>query len=399
MSEHVMPAIRYKQGTRTMYVTTMRPRELVVRAAQPEKWIPTGAQPHGNRPLDSQHYKDIAEYLQEQPNYILSAVVLYLKPDEIRFEPYPGQRDVTWQTAGTVSLDDGAEYDVGDGQHRIFAYSEVLNTRKYGTDVFDRVVNAGQPVVIVADEAPLHRAEDFSDLQRGRPVTASMGHSMDRRKPINKLLLELVQDADLPIFGKNGDASYVDFEADSVSQSSAKLFAFKVIRYASGTALGVTVRNSGKWEKTADALASDDRDKAYAVLHDFWRGLGTLAPVAGVLDGKHTATDLRRNSYLASAGVLYAIAHAANTAYQKHETPMAEYAKALEVIDFSRPSKTHGITRQDTIFAGSLVDPESGRIAAGRTAWEAAGAAILDAVGLGDPALFAATAQSSSSDA
>ena len=391
MGKHVMPGIRYKQGDRTMYVTTMRPRELVVRAAEPDKWNPVGSQPHGNRPLDQQHFKDIAEYLQEQPNYILSAVVLYLKPSEIQFEPLPGGDGDVWQTAGTLSLDEGAEYDVGDGQHRIFAYSEILRSRReYGGDVFDRVINSGQPVVIVADEAPLHRAEDFSDLQRSRPVTASMAHSMDRRKPVNKLLLDLVQDASLPVFGKDGDAGLVEFEADTVGKLSAKLFSFKVIRYASGTALGITERNTRGWEKAADDLVSGDRDKAHAQLHSLWSSLGALAPFTEVINGKRTAADLRSSSYLTSAGVLYAIAYAAYLARQKHETPMAEFTKALKAVNFDRPGKAHGITKTDTIFAGNLIDPDSGRIAAGRTAWEAAGVAILDAIGLGDPALFTA---------
>ena len=391
MSKHVMPAIKYMQGGRPMYVTTMRPRELVVRAAQPERWNPTGVQPHGNRPHDPKHSKEIAEYLQEQPNYILSAVVLYLKPSEIQFVPLPDASEDAWQTAGTLSLDDGAEYDVGDGQHRIFAYSEILRSSKeYSADVFDRLVNSGQPVVIVEDEAPLHRAEDFSDLQRGRPVTASMAHSMDRRKPVNRLLLDLVQDPSLPIFGKNGKADLVDFEADVLGKLSPKLFPFKVIRYASGTALGITERNTRGWEKAADDLAVNDHDGALAELHQLWSGLGALPPFMEVINGKRTAVDLRSKSYLTSAGVLYAIAHAACLARQKHKTPMVEFTKTLESVSFDRPSKTRDITRQDTIFAGSLVDPDSGRIAAGRTAWEGAGAALLDAIGLGDPALFSA---------
>ena len=107
-------------------------------------------------------------------------------------------------------------------------------------------------------------------------------------------------------------------------------------------------------------------------------GLGNLRPFAEVIEGSRSSAELRDDTYLASAGALYAIGYAVHLAHHEHKIPTNEAMRALSAIDFNRPAKDHDITPNDTAFAGNLVDPSSGRIAAGRAAWEAAGDAILD---------------------
>ena len=245
----------------------------------------------------------------------------------------------------------------------------------------ERLHASGQPVVVVIDDVPLHRAQDFTDLQRNaKPPSMSIGLSMDRRQPINRLLIDLVQDPGLPIFGSEGAAERIEFLKDSPGKLSAKLFSFKTIRYVSGTALGVTDRSTASWEKAVNARVALDPDDAGKQLFDLWNGLGNLPPYAEVIKGTRTVAALREDTYLTSAGVLYAVAHAVHIAHHDHKNPIAEFTKALKMIDFDRPGKSQRITQEDTIFAGNLVDPDSGRIAAGRAAWEAAGQAILERI-------------------
>ena len=117
-----------------------------------------------------------------------------------------------------------------------------------GDAVIDRLRLAGQPAVIVIDDNPLHRAQDFTDLQRNvKPPTGSLGLSMDRRQPVNRFVVELVQRADIPIFSQG---ERVEFLKDSPGKLSAKLFSFKTVRYITGTALvGVGQRTIVGWEK------------------------------------------------------------------------------------------------------------------------------------------------------
>jgi hypothetical protein len=81
---------------------------------------------------------------------------------------------------------------------------------------------------------------------------------------------------------------------------------------------------------------------------------------------------------------MYAVAHAVYMAHHDHKNPIPEVMDALQAINFDRParrpSSSEPLRRGDTIFAGTLVDPESGRIAAGRAAWEAAADAILESI-------------------
>jgi len=204
--------------------------------------------------------------------------------------------------------------------------------------------------------------------------TAVATGTPDRRKAINRVLLKLAEDPELPIFGQQGRADRVEFLKDSPGKLPAKLFSFKTVRYASGTALiGVGQRSTTGWEKAVNEYLGnkETEQKALAALHDLWAGLSELTPYADVLSGSVSAKELRENTYLASAGVLYAIGYAVHKAVRDHGTDVRTAVRALGSVDFNRPNKTEKITPNDTIFAGNLVDPESGKIAAGRSAWRA----------------------------
>jgi DGQHR domain-containing protein len=302
---------------------------------------------------------------------VLNSVVLYAKPSEAKFVPSPDSEGDEERCPGTLYLDYGATFDVGDGQHRIGAYSDVMRDHSEdGDPIMERLRSAGQPVVIVIDDNPLHRAQDFTDLQRNaKPPSASIGLSMDRRQPVNRLLIELVQRPELQIFGT--DAERVEFLKDSPGKLSAKLFSFKTVRYASGTLLiGISNRTTTSWDRAVNTHVEGDPAGTEAELFDFWDGLANLRPYAEVIEGSRPAAKVRDETYLTSAGVLYAIAYAVHVAREEHQIAVSEATKALD----------GQLTPSDTIFAGNLVDPESGRIAAGRGAWEAAGKAILEKI-------------------
>jgi DGQHR domain-containing protein len=379
-----LPGIGYKQGGRQMVVTAMSPIALVKTVAPPESWNPVGSQPHGNRPQNKEHRKAIAEYLETEANFVLNSVVLYAKPGEAKFVPDKETEGDDERAPGILYLDYGASFDVGDGQHRIGAYSDVLTLHiEEGDAVIERLHSSGQPVVIVIDDNPLHRAQDFTDLQRNaKPPSASIGLSMDRRQPVNRLLIELVQDPDLPIFGAGADR--VEFLKDSPGKFSAKLFSFKTVRYVSGTVLGLNQRSTATWDKAVNARVTSDPEGARAELAAFWDGLGNLRPFAEVIAGSRTVAELRDETYLAAAGALYAIAYAVHQAVHEYEVPIDDAMASLATIDFSRPAGDHDLKPEDTVFAGNLVDPASGRIATGRPVWEAAGVAVLEAMNVVD---------------
>lgn len=382
-----LPAVGYKQGRRRMVVTAMEPPALVRMVHRPDTWNPLGEQPHGNRPQDKAHRAGIAEYLENEEEWVLGSVVLYASPRDAQFTP-----DAEWEDApiapGRLTLNYGAEFDVGDGQHRIGALSDVIKTHnEEGDAILARLREAGQPAVIVIDDDPLHRAQDFTDLQRNvKPPTASLALSMDRRQPMNRFVIDLVQRQDIPVFAR-GDR--VEFLKDSPGKLSAKLFSFKTVRYMTGTALiGVTQRSALGWEKAANRAVTADPEGAMAAAIEMWKGLGALPGIADVVTGKLTPAKLRERSLLTTAGVQYAVAYAL---YLSHEDGI-DYGAATEAlasVNFERPrldakaprpSEATPITVEESIFAGNLIDPNTGKMGSGRPAWEAAGEALHDAI-------------------
>jgi DGQHR domain-containing protein len=386
-----VPAIGYRMGGRDMVVTAMNPIALLKTVAAPTEWQPLGKQPHGNRRIDKPHQAGIASYLEDEPHYVLGSVVLYANRRDARFVPHNGEADPDAHiTAGTLYLQYGAQFDVGDGQHRLGAYSDVVQRHgERGDEVMERLIASGQPCIIVLDDSPLRRAQDFVDLQRNsKPVTASLGQSMDRRQAINRLLVELIEGADgqpaVPIFG-GGDR--VEFATDTPGKLSTKLFSFKTVRYVSGLVLGVNSRNPKQWDKLVNDQVEAKPDQVRAVLTSFWEALGTLPGYAAVIDGKRKVggrdgKSLREQTYLTAAGIVYAIAWAAHGATsgveEKHcAEAIGSFVRDLGAYSYDRPARVptteKPLTHEDTIFASSgLVDPASGRIAAAQSAWEAA---------------------------
>lgn len=380
-----LKGIGYKQGNREMVVTAMDPVTLVKTVTRPDHWNPLGEQPHGNRPQDKGHREGIAQYLEDEENFVIGAVVLYVSPKDAKFLPDKGDDDDEEPVrSGTLQLSIAAQFDVGDGQHRIGAYSDIMARHaEDGHPVLDRMRASGQPAVVVIDENPLNRAQDFTDLQKNaKPPSSSIALSMDRRQPINRLLIGLVQDEALPVFGDRGDR--VEFLKDSPAKLSATLYSFKTIRYMSGTALiGTGQRSTRGWDKAVNEAIEERPDESRAELLDFWRAFGTLSPIAAVIDGDSTPAKLRAETLLGASGVLYAVAAAAHAA-SADGIGLGDAIAALRSVDFARPaSPAEGdrpLTLADSIFVGTLVDPETARVGSGRPAWEAAAEHLLTAI-------------------
>lgn len=377
-----LAGVGYKQGTRLMITTAMDPVALVKMVAMPDVWNPLGSQPHGNRPQDKLHREGIAQYLETEETFVLGAVVLYVSPQDAEWVP-DSRNGATGSGSvvgpGKLHLNYGAEFDVGDGQHRIGAYSDVLHRHESDDAVLRRLRQSGQPVVIVIDDNPLHRAQDFTDLQRNaKPPSGSIGMSMDRRQAMNRFTVELVQRPDLPIFagGEN-----VEFLKDSPGKFSAKLFSFKTVRYVTGTVLiGVAERSTRGWEKATDAAVKADPVGTMAAATDVWQALGSLPGLSEVISSAATAAELRAKSLLTSAGVLYAIAQAVHLAHEEDGMPYKSAVKALAKVSFDRPvrkpSEEHPLTEDESVLAGTLIDPKTGKVGSGRPAWEGAAEAL-----------------------
>ncbi|MGX4691567.1 DNA sulfur modification protein DndB [Streptomyces sp. JNUCC 63] len=391
-----IPVIGYMQGGRQMMTTAMSAPDLVTMVTKPAAWNPVKTDAHGNRPRDTNHLKGIVKYLEDEEHFVLGAAVLYLNSKEATFTPHaiPGvTTEYDAAQVGLLSVDIGAKFDIGDGQHRIGAYEDIVQSRDDDDPIIERLKDSGQPLIIVIEDDHKRRAQDFADLQRNvKAPTQSLGQSMDRRQPINRELSDLFDT--IPVFEDR-----VEYLKDNPGKLSAKLFSFKTVRYVSGLLLvGNKYRTPTTMDKAVNGrFEGDGAADARAELIAFWTALGEMARFADVIEGEVKGSELRDATYLLSAGVLYAIAYAVYLVKSaasivadvttdpdvkdKIENIIPLAVRALEDADFARigdekikeatPDKQ--LTEDDSIFVGNLIEPATGKLAAGRTAWEGAG--------------------------
>lgn len=390
-----IPGTWYDQGGRQMFLAAVEPLSLVKMVAPPKPWNPTAKlddQTAGNRARDEKHLSGIVNYIEDNESFVIGAAVLYADPKQAEIHKLtgiPGVSEDEHTGLGILSMDIGATLAIGDGQHRIGAYEKIIRLHSEdGDEVLERLSRSGQPVIVVIDGNPLNRAQDFADLQVNvKSPSASMGQSMDRRQPINRTLLEMFRDPELPIFGADGSAELVEVQKDNPGKLSLKLFSFKTVRYVSGLLLvGNAYRSPSTMDKAVNGkLEGENADEAREALVDFWSSLAELVRFADVVDGSIKAPELREATYLTSAGVLYAIAFAVYSAHTLWGVPVRTAVKALDTVNFDRVD-TNGreepmeITSEETPFAGNLIDPDTGKLQAGRTAWETAAKVLLEVI-------------------
>lgn len=373
-----------------MFLAAMSPLSLVKMVSPPRPWNPTAKlddQTAGNRARDEKHLNNIVRYLEDNERFVIGAAVLYADPKQAeirRLKNIPNVSEDEHTGLGVLSMDIGATLAIGDGQHRIGAYEKIIRLRtEEGDEVLRRLHRSGQPMIVVIDGNPLNRAQDFADLQVNvKTPSTSMGQSMDRRQAINRTLLEMFKDPDFPIFGADGSADMVEFQKDNPGKLSAKLFSFKTVRYVSGLLLvGNAYRTPTTMDKAVNAkLDGFDAEVSRSELAEFWRSVGELPRFGDVIDGTLKAPELRKATYLSSAGVLYAVAFAVYSAHALGGVPVSDAVRALDAVNFDRTAKEVDISSEDTIFAGNLIDPETGKLQAGRTAWEAAANLLLGVI-------------------
>jgi DGQHR domain-containing protein len=357
-----LPGIGYKMGSRQMVATVMSPVNFIGTVGPRESWDPlsgTGT----NRKEDKKHREGIAKYIEENEDYVLNALLVYMGPEDASFEP----DDIDVPVGpGVLYVRPGAKFKVGDGGHRTSAYGDVIQAHQHGDEVLDRLTENGQPIIVVLDDDPVRRAQDFTDLQNNaKPLNASIAQSMDRRQAINRLLVErVIKPSAVPVVANNR----IEFLVDSPGKLSSKVMGFKTLRYATGTLLiGTAHRTTRGWEDAVDLVLVGGEEAAYDKVIEFWTGFGQLPAVAEALTTEKGVVLLRENTWLTSASVIYAIAAAVYDVADDTGASVAEVMKHLADIDFRRAGTT---------LVGSLVDNETKKAVAGREAWESAASTI-----------------------
>ncbi|MEV6226546.1 DNA sulfur modification protein DndB [Saccharopolyspora shandongensis] len=364
------PAIGYRMGGRQMVATAMTPVDYTGVVGPREVWDPLSGG-GTNRKEDKTHRQLIAKYIEENEEYVLNSILVYIGEADAKFVPDDGALGAHPVQTGVLYVRPGAKFKVGDGGHRTGAYTDVVEAhREFDDDVYQRLATSGQPIIVVLDDDQVRRAQDFTDLQKNaKPLSASIGQSMDRRSALNRILIEkIIKRDDIPLFY---EGRRIEFLTDTPGKLSAKTMSYKTLRYASGTLLvGTGLRVTRGWEDAVELKIASDEKGAIAKIVDFWQGLAGLPAFKESLGREKGIALLRNDTWLLSANVLYAISAAVHqVTFEDKRFTLTACMKKLHGFDFARGS--------DSPFVGTLVDPATFKAVAGRSAWEGAAEVIV----------------------
>ncbi|MFI7708777.1 DNA sulfur modification protein DndB [Nonomuraea sp. NPDC049480] len=363
------PAIGYRMGGRQMVTTALSPVDFTNVVGPREQWDPLSGS-GTNRKEDVAHRRGIAQYIEQTEDYVLNSILVYIGEGDARFVPDDGLPEELPVKSGILYVRPGAKFKVGDGGHRTSAYADVIDAhRPLNDDVLSRLARNGQPLIVVLDDDQVRRAQDFTDLQRNaKPLNASIGHSMDRRRGLNRILIErIIKREDIPVFdgGKR-----IEFLTDTPGKLSAKTMAYKTVRYASGTLLiGTGLRDTRGWEDAVELKIASDEKGAVDKIVEFWQALGSFPEFAQALGKEKGVALLRNDTWLLSANLLYAVVAAVHKiAIADERLTINQAMKELHSFDFKRSMQSP--------LVGTLVHPETAKAIAGRGAWEGAAKVI-----------------------
>ena len=358
-----------------MYVTAGSPQAVIKFIEAPRLYDPRRPQEPGNRTLDKSHLQGIVHYLEEEPNFVIGATTLYVRPGIVRFHVV-GDSDADEPVQmGYMSLPIDTRFTIGDGQHRLRAYEQVL--QKHGGDEHDKVLDnirrSGTPAIIVEEQDAAKTAQDFVDLQRNvKPLSSSLGAALDRRWGINRLAMELAKSTVLLNDGQPGNR--IEYLSQSLSKLSPKMYTFASWRYAVGVLLVGFSRGGGRRQldqATEKVLARETFEDWHRRLRELFDEAATKMPGwSSVVRGELPVPQFRERYVLGSSAGLMVFAAAMHDTIGRPGAASGAIAMLaaidwLKASDAGRQAFFEGTILQGgkVVSASSMVDAARKRLA------------------------------------
>lgn len=305
-----IPALRGRQGARTMYLTL--PHNKVLNNFFPREFEADPGGARSQRPYDPNRARQIGEYMaHNDDDYVLGALTYAMDVEGSFQEVEPGSN------IGVLTIPLDARLRSTDGQHRRGGIKEAL-------EAVEELGNHSTALLIYVEPDLQKRRQMFSDMNwHQKPVSKSVNVGFDRRDPFARVTQRLVSEHSL-LVGR------VETERSSVSWASEKLFTQGAVYDALGrcvAGVGGRVRNRERW---------DDRDEElYGIGSEFFDLLTKARPeLKAVAEGEAMPVDIRNDSILASSTTLRAIAGAYFLA-RKAGYGARDLVDGLSQLDFS----------------------------------------------------------------
>ena len=251
-----LPAHRFQQGHRDVYYFTL---DLATLDGLLPQRIDDSVVREANRRLTPSHARDIQQYLEDRPDWLLGALLLGISPDALEFEPYQDQDGNEYSpNFGELSVitNRANTMRIFDGQHRRRAIQDTLDRLGNAEDQIDKLTElqgSSVPIVLYAEDDIGALRQMFTDASKTKRIEANVVARFDKRDPFNLAAMHLVSESQL--FGGR-----VELNATTVARGSQTLISINQLAKALRV---MTVGYRSRVSRVQSNRYMQDLDKLY----------------------------------------------------------------------------------------------------------------------------------------
>ena len=249
--EHLLriPAHRFEQGHRTVFTFALDLAQL--NSLLPQR-VDEDVVKDANRRLTPSHAKQIEQYLKQQADWVLGAMLLGIDPDALHFIPFSDEDGNPSTSLGMLQIPFSrmSALRLFDGQHRRRAIQDVLaglgdeikererllnDAERNGNDA-EAVKELGRQLLelrsnlqsLESQSVPIVLYEEgdikalrrmFADAAKTKPIEAVTRARFDDRDPFNRAAYEVAEQSEL-LRGR------IEMERNTVARTSPNLLSF-----------------------------------------------------------------------------------------------------------------------------------------------------------------------------
>ena len=214
-----IPAHRFRQGGRDVYACVLDLPTLNTRL--PDR-VDDRVVKDANRPLTPSHARRIQAYLAERGDWLLSALMLGVPSEAVRFRPYvEGSGEPMEVGELHVRTGSPAIMKMFDGQHRRRAIKDVIRELEMDVQRSKRLADlqvCSLPIMLYVEDDIAALQQMFADASRTKTIERNVVARFDLRNPFNLAALWLEENSDLFV-------GRVEMERASVPRTSERIIA------------------------------------------------------------------------------------------------------------------------------------------------------------------------------
>ena len=214
-----IPAHRFRQGGRDVYACVLDLPALNTRL--PDR-IDDKVVRDANRQLTPSHARRIQTYLAERDDWVLSALMLGVRPEAVEFDPYTEDGGGPMQVGELhINAECPAAMKMFDGQHRRRAIKDVIRELELDAKRHNKLTDlqgCSLPIMLYVEKDDTALRQMFADAAQTKTIERNVVARFDLQDPFNLAALWMEENSDLFV-------GRVEMERASVSRTNNNIIA------------------------------------------------------------------------------------------------------------------------------------------------------------------------------